>query len=105
MALLVQKEVADRIIARNGKESILSLSVKAYGVPKIIAKVSRDAEIEQLKAHVGMDFGSGYMADPRTKAFVEKCWDKHPEIFRHSWAPYKKLVQEIAGKQQRLGEY
>lgn len=41
MALLIQKEVADRIIARNGKESILSLSVKAYGVPKIIAKVSR----------------------------------------------------------------
>lgn len=41
MALLVQKEVADRIVARNGKESILSLSVKAYGTPKIIAKVSR----------------------------------------------------------------
>lgn len=41
MALLIQKEVADRIIARNGKESILSLSVKAYGRPSIIAKVSR----------------------------------------------------------------
>ena len=41
MALLVQKEVAERIIARDGKESILSLSVKAYGRPKIIAKVSR----------------------------------------------------------------
>ena len=41
MALLIQKEVADRIIARNGKESILSLSVKAYGIPKIVAKVSR----------------------------------------------------------------
>lgn len=41
MALLVQKEVADRIIARDGKESILSLSVKAYGNPKIIAKVAR----------------------------------------------------------------
>ena len=41
LALLVQKEVADRIVARNGKESILSLSVKAYGIPKIIAKVSR----------------------------------------------------------------
>ena len=27
--------------ARNGKESILSLSVKAYGTPKIVAKVSR----------------------------------------------------------------
>jgi 16S rRNA (adenine1518-N6/adenine1519-N6)-dimethyltransferase len=41
IALLVQKEVADRIIARDGKESILSLSVKAYGKPRIVAKVSR----------------------------------------------------------------
>lgn len=41
MALLVQKEVADRILARDHKESILSLSVKVYGAPKIIAKVSR----------------------------------------------------------------
>lgn len=41
IGLLIQKEVADRIIARDGKESILSLSVKAYGAPKIVAKVSR----------------------------------------------------------------
>lgn len=41
MALLVQKEVAERIIARDGKESILSVSVKTYGVPRIIARVSR----------------------------------------------------------------
>ncbi len=33
MTLLVQKEVAERI-ARSKKESILSLSVKAYGTPK-----------------------------------------------------------------------
>ena len=41
MAFLVQKEVADRIVARDHKKSILSLSVKAYGTPKIVAKVSR----------------------------------------------------------------
>lgn len=39
MALLIQKEVAERIVARDGKESILSLSVKAYGTPSIVAKV------------------------------------------------------------------
>src|SRR3989338_10857298 len=39
MALLVQKEVAQRVVA--SKETILSLSVKVYGTPKIIAKVSR----------------------------------------------------------------
>lgn len=39
MALLVQKEVAQRIVS--GKESILSLSVKAYGTPQLVEKVSR----------------------------------------------------------------
>lgn len=37
--LMVQKEIADRIIARNIKESILSLSVKVYGTPHLIKKV------------------------------------------------------------------
>lgn len=45
MVLLVQKEVADRIVAKDGKESILSISVKAFGKPKIIAKVSKGAFI------------------------------------------------------------
>lgn len=39
MALLVQKEVAQRITSK--KESLLSLSVKAYGTPKIVIKVPR----------------------------------------------------------------
>lgn len=32
--LLVQNEVADRIVAQDGKESVLSISVKVYGNPK-----------------------------------------------------------------------
>lgn len=56
MTLLVQKEVADRIArsnpdapvgaptaSRQGKESILSLSVKAYGTPKYEFTVKRGA--------------------------------------------------------------
>ena len=39
--LMLQKEVAERIIARDGKESILSLSVKVFGVPEIVMRVSR----------------------------------------------------------------
>ena len=41
MVLLIQKEVAERIVSRDGKESILSLSVKAYGIPKYIMKVHK----------------------------------------------------------------
>lgn len=42
MTILVQKEVAERI-ARSTKESILSLSVKAYGTPKLEFTVPRGA--------------------------------------------------------------
>lgn len=39
MVLMVQNEVAKRIVANDKKESILSVSVKIYGEPKIIMKV------------------------------------------------------------------
>ena len=34
LTFVVQKEVADRIMTRDGKESILSISIKAYGKPE-----------------------------------------------------------------------
>ncbi len=43
MVLLIQKEVAERIVARDGKESVLSIAVKTYGTPRIVEKVPRGA--------------------------------------------------------------
>ncbi len=42
MVLLVQKEVAERICAAPGKLSVLALSVRIYGEPKIIDFVPKD---------------------------------------------------------------
>ncbi|HCC05817.1 TPA: ribosomal RNA small subunit methyltransferase A [Candidatus Nomurabacteria bacterium] len=41
MVVLVQKEVAERVVARDKKESILSLSVKVYGGPKLVYRVNK----------------------------------------------------------------
>jgi len=41
LVFLVQKEVAQNAVARRGKESILSLSLRAYGTPKLIRIVGR----------------------------------------------------------------
>jgi len=41
MILMVQKEVANRTIARDGKESILSLSIKVFATPSLVMNVSR----------------------------------------------------------------
>ncbi len=42
ITLMVQKEVAERIVASNGKESVLSLSIKSYGKPEYIQTVSKE---------------------------------------------------------------
>ncbi|HEX3082716.1 MAG TPA: 16S rRNA (adenine(1518)-N(6)/adenine(1519)-N(6))-dimethyltransferase RsmA [Candidatus Saccharimonadia bacterium] len=41
MSLLIQKEVAERIVARPGQLSILALSVQYYGRPEIVQVVER----------------------------------------------------------------
>lgn len=41
LTIMVQKEVAERIVAKNGKESILSISVKAYGDPFLVKKIPK----------------------------------------------------------------
>lgn len=42
-SLLVQKEVAERAAAKSGRESLLSISVKAYGEPRVARKVPAGA--------------------------------------------------------------
>lgn len=43
MLLMVQREVAERIVARPPRMNLLALSVQAYGDPKIIFDVPRSA--------------------------------------------------------------
>lgn len=60
----------------------------------ILAKVTRDNEIEKIKKQIGIDFGSGYMSDPKTVEFLQKNFEKYPELFRKSWFPYKDLLNQ-----------
>lgn len=69
----------------------------------ILAKVTRDREIQKIQKEIGENFGSGYPSDPRTQAFAKKNWNKYPDIFRKTWATYKKIVK--AQGQKNLGEY
>jgi len=38
----------------------------------IVAKVTRDREIEKIKKEVGIDFNSGYTSDPTTQMYIKK---------------------------------
>ena len=69
----------------------------------IIAKVAREDEVEKIEKKIGQKIGTGYMSNPQCQEFVKKNFDKHPELFRKSWMPYKKQVEEK--EQKKLDEY
>ncbi|HII15460.1 MAG TPA: ribonuclease HII [Nanoarchaeota archaeon] len=60
----------------------------------IIAKVTRDKRIEEIKKEIGENFGSGYPADPKTKEFIAKNWKAHSDVMRKSWGTYKAAAQK-----------
>ncbi|GIU69562.1 MAG: ribonuclease HII [Candidatus Woesearchaeota archaeon] len=75
------------------------------GAASIIAKVTREKELEKLKKKFKIDFGSGYPSDPKTISFLKNNWNKkeYQHLFRKSWQTYKNLADK--GKQRSIGEY
>jgi|TARA_B100001971_G_C18216154_1_gene553978 ribonuclease HII len=79
------------------------LNYPVVSAASILAKVTRDKEIEKIKKKIKHDFGSGYPSDPKTIEFLEKNHEKHKELFRKSWMPYKNILNKKL--QKRLGDF
>lgn len=74
----------------------------AVAAASIVAKVRRDQRIAELRERYG-DLGSGYPADPRTIAFLERWVRDHgnlPDFARSSWETARR-TEELA-KQRKL---
>jgi len=72
------------------------------GAASIIAKVTRDRLIADIKKKNNVEFGSGYPSDPRTQRFIKDNWDKY-DFFRKSWSTYERA--KVAGSQKSLGSF
>jgi len=59
----------------------------------IIAKTTRDNEVEKIKQEIGIDFGSGYCSDPLTCKFLQEHSKQFEEkgIIRKSWDTWTQL--------------
>ena len=69
----------------------------------VIAKVIRDRSVQNIKDEIGIDFGSGYLTDPKTQDFLQKHHQQYAHLFRKSWSSYRKAVEMKL--QKKLGEY
>jgi len=79
------------------------LNYVVVGAASILAKVTRDREIEKIKKEIGINIGSGYPSDPTTQKFLSENWNKHSKIFRKSWSSYKNFSE--GKKQKKLGDF
>lgn len=87
MTLLVQREVAERAVAKNGKESLLSLSIKAYGNPRVVARVPRGA----------------FAPAPQVDSAILSITDISGERFRHrNEKLFFELLRRAFGKKRKM---
>jgi 16S rRNA (adenine1518-N6/adenine1519-N6)-dimethyltransferase len=99
MVLLVQKEVATRIVASDKKESILSLSVKAYGEPKYMMKVHKRFFTPSPK----VDSAIIAIQSINKKNFTDKdTEDQFFEVVRAGFAHKRKFLKSNLGSVPRL---
>src|SRR3989344_2898181 len=100
MVLMVQKEVAERILAKNGKESMLSLSVKAYGKPEFIRKVPRGA----FSPPPNVDSAIIKISDISGNFFTKNkiAEKKFFEILRAAFQKKRKMLRQSVGKKINL---
>jgi len=92
------KQYLSKLIKKKDMEIILEhkadVNFPVVSAASIIAKVTRDNEIERIKKEINVDFGSGYMTDPKTLKFLEKYYEKYGYLFRKSWFPYKDIMSK-----------
>jgi len=100
MVLMVQKEVAQRITAQDGCESILSISVKAHGTPKIIGYIKKGhfspppkvdsaiIKIENISKNFFFDLKSDF--DEKEIGFREK---KFFNIIKKGFSQKRKMLK------------
>lgn len=93
LVYLVQKEVAERI-AREKKESILSLSVKAYGTPTYIKTVPAGAFVPPPK----VDSAILLVSDISRKNFKNKAHEeKFFELVKKAFGQKRKMLSTSLG--------
>ena len=93
LTFVVQKEVAERIMARENKESILSISIKAYGIPEYGGVIKAGSFNPKPK----VDSAILAVRSINKKRFEKITPEKFFEILRTGFAHKRKLLIKNLG--------
>jgi len=103
MTLMLQKEVAQRIVAAPGEMSLLSVSVQFYAEPKILFNVSRDCfwprpEVDSAVVKIDLKQNIVRDVDKEKKFFrlVKIGFSSRRKMLKNNLMAGYKIGQEIA---------
>ncbi len=89
---ILEKCTRKKIIADHKADS----KYEIVSAASILAKVTRDCEIDKIKKEIAEDFGSGYPSDVRTINFLKRIINEGkdlPWFVRKSWKTTSSLFQ------------
>ncbi|MCL2148030.1 MAG: ribonuclease HII [Methanomassiliicoccaceae archaeon] len=90
------------VIARHKADDVFPVVSAA----SIVAKVTRDRMVEDIRSELGADIGSGYPSDSVTMGFIEK-WIRDngvpPPHTRCSWEPVRRMM--TVSKNTRISDW
>jgi len=83
-------------------ENFADSKYKICSAASIVAKVSRDEEIEKIKKELGCDFNSGYPSDEETRKFLKENMKKEEcrKYIRKKWKTLKRISQKTLEEYQ-----
>ncbi|PIZ94776.1 MAG: ribosomal RNA small subunit methyltransferase A [Candidatus Magasanikbacteria bacterium CG_4_10_14_0_2_um_filter_37_12] len=115
VTVMVQKEVAERIVAKPGDMSILAVSVQYYGVPKIVCKTSSGSfwpspKVDSAVLHIRLstidcrtsDFDQMFFKVVRAgfSSKRKQLWRNLSEGLKIDGGKIKELLVEIIGNEK-----
>ena len=101
MNILDELSYRPRIVSEHNAD----VNYPVVSAASILAKVRRDACIEEIRKEFG-DFGSGYSHDPKTRKFLTEYYRANgdfPPIVRRSWATLRQIDQEVFQSKLAVG--
>ncbi len=90
------------IISKHGADETYPIVSAA----SIIAKTTRDFEVDKIKSELGCDLGSGYPSDKITITFLKKWTHEHGELpphTRRSWKTAQRILNRV--KTKKIEDY
>ncbi|VVB75259.1 Ribonuclease HII [Candidatus Tiddalikarchaeum anstoanum] len=105
-----EREIASYVVNKKTKivaEHKADFNYPVVGAASILAKVTRDRRLRDIEKVLGIELGSGYPHDPKTREVIKNAVGNNSKelhkYIRHSWSTYKD--EKKMAEQKKMADF